>query len=288
MRDEIKKIINKRNVIILTIAIILICFVLPMIITVIAYEANFGSRVTIDENNSMMKFEDYEMSRENIEFKSNKGQTLRGYLYTKEGVEPKALIFLSHGYLNVHEDYLAQINYFVENGFEVMGYDNTGTNLSDGDNLIGLGQSAIDLDYALRFVESNEDLNKYKVFLYGHSWGGYAVTYVLNYGHNVAGVVARSGYNNSRDMLVEYGSNLYGDWLKLLSPYAYIYIYEKIKFGDAIDKNGVKGINASKDTPVMLFHSKDDDVISLDNSLLIHKDEFVNPDRIKTVLLEDR
>lgn len=67
-----------------------------------------------------------------------------------------------------------------------------------------------------------------------------------------------------------------------------IYIYEKIKFGDAIDKNGVKGINASKDTPVMLFHSKDDDVISLDNSLLIHKDEFVNPDRIKTVLLEDR
>ena len=38
----------------------------------------------------------------------------------------------------------------------------------------------------------------------------------------------------------------------------------------------------------MLFHSKDDDVISLDNSLLIHKDEFVNPDRIKTVLLEDR
>ena len=109
---------------------------------------------------------------------------------------------------------------------------------------------------------------------------------ILNYGHKVDGVVSRSGFNNSRDMLIEYGKRLYGNWLGLLSPYAYI--YEKIKFGDDVDKNGIRGINSAPDTPILLLHSEDDDTISLNNSLLAHKDEMVNPDRIQTILYKDR
>ena len=36
------------------------------------------------------------------------------------------------------------------------------------------------------------------------------------------------------------------------------------------------------------MHSKNDEVISLSNSLLSHKDEMVNPDRIQTILYEDK
>lgn len=269
----------------LIILVILLFIVLPMAITIVAYNSNFGMRVAVSEDS--YSEDDFDMLREEVSFPSNKGQILRGYIYRKDdSYTPKALIVFSHGYTNTHNDYLNQIYYFVENGYIALAYDNTGCGMSDGENMIGLAQSPLDLSCALTFVENNDNLKGYKVFLYGHSWGGYAVTAVLNYGHKVDGVVSRSGFNNSRDMLIEYGKRLYGNWLGLLSPYAYI--YEKIKFGNDVDKNGIKGINSAPNTPILLLHSKDDEVISLSNSLLAYKDEMVNSNRIQTILYEDK
>lgn len=269
----------------LIILVILLFIFLPMTITIVAYNSNFGMRVAISEDS--YSEDNFDMLREEISFPSNKGQILRGYIYRKDdSYTPKALIVFSHGYTNTHNDYLNQIYYFVENGYIALAYDNTGCGMSDGEDMIGLAQSPLDFSSALTFVENNDNLKGYKVFLYGHSWGGYAVTAVLNYGHKVDGVVSRSGFNNSRDMLIEYGKRLYGNWLGLLSPYAYI--YEKIKFGNDVDKNGIKGINSAPNTPILLLHSKNDEVISLSNSLLAHTDEMVNPDRIKTILYEDK
>ena len=269
----------------LTILVILLFIFLPMTITIVAYNSNFGMRVAVSEDS--YSEDNFDMLREEISFPSNKGQILRGYIYRKDdSYTPKALIVFSHGYTNTHNDYLNQIYYFVENGYIALAYDNTGCGMSDGEDMIGLAQSPLDLSSALTFVENNNELKDYNVFLYGHSWGGYAVTAVLNYGHKVDGVVSRSGFNNSRDMLIEYGKRLYGNWLGLLSPYAYI--YEKIKFGNDVDKNGIKGINSAPNTPILLLHSKNDEVISLSNSLLAHTDEMVNPDRIKTILYEDK
>lgn len=278
---------NKTKIFLVTFLslLILLFLIIPMLITSIAYESNFGMRV--DVSNSSYSEDYFDMLKEEVSFVSNNGQTLRGYIYKKDNTyTPKALIVFSHGYLNTHNDYLNQINYFVQNNYMVLAYDNTGSGMSDGNNLIGLAQSPLDLDAALSFVESSNELKNYKVFLYGHSWGGYAVTAVLNYDHKVDGVVSRSGFNNSRDMLIEYGNRLYGDWLGLLSPYAYI--YEKIKFGSSVDDNGIKGINHYKDTPILLLHSKDDDTISLNNSLLAYKDKFVNPERIQTILYDNK
>ena len=270
---------------ILIIFIILLLTVLPMTITIVAYNMNFGMRVSVSANS--FSEDDFDMLREEVSFPSNKGQILRGYIYRKDDTyTPKALIVFSHGYTNTHNDYLNQIYYFVENGYIALAYDNTGCGMSDGDDMIGLAQSPLDLSAALTFVENTDELDDYKVFLYGHSWGGYAVTAVLNYGHKVDGVVSRSGFNNSRDMLIEYGKRLYGNWLGLLSPYAYV--YEKIKFGDAVDKNGIKGINSAPNTPILLLHSEDDGTISLSNSLLAHKDEMINPDKIQTILYKDK
>lgn len=269
----------------LIILVILLFIFLPMAITIVAYNSNFGMRVSVSEDS--YSEDDFDMLREEVSFPSNKGQILRGYIYRKDdSYTPKALIVFSHGYTNTHNDYLNQIYYFVENGYIALAYDNTGCGMSDGEDMIGLAQSPLDLSSALTFVENNDELKGYKVFLYGHSWGGYAVTAVLNYGHKVDGVVSRSGFNNSRDMLIEYGKRLYGNWLGLLSPYAYI--YEKIKFGNDVDKNGIKGINSAPNTPILLLHSKNDEVISLSNSLLAYKDEMVNPNRIQTILYEDK
>lgn len=274
---------KKKLVAIITVIIILILLVIPMTITIIAYNANFNIRVEVTNEQGSLQFEDFNMERFPVEFASNNNQTLRGYIYsnTEDISNKKALIVFSHGYLGTHSDYLDQIDYFTQNNYLVLAYDNTGSGISDGETLIGLAQSPLDLDAALTFAENDETLSKYKILLYGHSWGGYAVAAVLNYNHDVTAIVSRSGFSNSRDMLVEYGSNLYGDFIQILSPYAYV--YEKVKFGNAVDLNGIKGINNSPDTEVLLLHSEDDPVISLENSLLIHKDQYVNPQRIHTI-----
>lgn len=284
------KLYKWKKVLILSLIIlfVIIFLVAPMAITIIAYETNFNLHVKTSDLPSSLTFEDFPLlARESISFSSDNKQILRGYVYRlKDSTQtPKGLIVFSHGYLGTHTDYLNQIDYFVQNGYLVLGYDNTGCGLSDGSSMIGLAQSPIDLDYALKFVESTNSLKQYPILLYGHSWGGYAVSAVLNYNHNIAGVVSRSGFSNSRDMLVEYGSRLYGDFLSALSPY--VYVYEKCKFGNSIDLNGVKGINQST-CPILLLHSMDDKVISLKNSLLIHKDEYTNPERIQTILYEDK
>lgn len=277
---------TKKIIIFSIVIFLLLLLILPFFIAVYAYEANFGMRVDTNTSPSALRFENFSMQRSAISFPSNKEQTLHGYIYYNENnVSPKALIVVSHGYLGTHTDYLNQIDFFVQNNYLVLSYDNTGSGISKGDNLIGLAQSPVDLDYALRFVESNSKLSSYPILLYGHSWGGYAVAAVLNYHPNVSGVVSRSGFSNSRDMLVEYGSHLYSNAISLLSPY--VYFYEKMKFGSIVDNNGVKGINNST-CPILLLHSEDDEVIGIPNSLLTHKEEYSQPERIQTKLYTNK
>lgn len=277
--------------IIISLILVFLLLILPMGITIYAYQANFGMRVDTNSSATSYTFSDFpNLNMEEISFTSNKKQTLRGYIYSTNSInkdykKSKGLIVFSHGYLGTHINYLNQISYFAENGYTVLGFDNTGSGMSDGDNLIGLAQSPLDLNAALKFVSSNNKINTLPIFLYGHSWGGYAVCAVLNYHPNVKAVVSRSGFNNSRDMLVEYGSRLYGNAISLLSPY--VYLYEKAYFGEAVDLNGIKGINNSE-APILLLHSQDDPVISVSNSLYIHKDEYTHPERITAILYQDK
>ena len=67
-------------------------------------------------------FEDLE--NKEIEFKSNKGQTLKGYIYTNKNVnEYKGLIVFVHGMGAGHLSYTTEINTLAKAGFKVLAYD---------------------------------------------------------------------------------------------------------------------------------------------------------------------
>ena len=128
---------TKILIVALIILMILLFIFLPMAITIVAYNSNFGMRVSVSEDS--YSEDDFDMLREEVSFSSNKGQILRGYIYRKDdSYTPKALIVFSHGYTNTHNDYLNQIYYFVENGYIALAYDNTGCGMSDGEDMIGL------------------------------------------------------------------------------------------------------------------------------------------------------
>lgn len=270
------------------VAVVGFLFVVPFCGAAVMYEQVFGKRTEISDSPLLPKFEDFsDMDRRQVRFPSNRGQMLTGYVYSarEDGdTKPKGLVVLSHGLGGGHSSYLYEIDYFVGQGYDVFAYDNTGCYESEGDDMVGLVQSCIDLDYALRYVESDPMLSGPTV-LYGHSWGGYAVAAVLNYGHDVAAIVSRSGFNRSQDMLIDQGVSMVGNVAKVLSPY--MRLYEMIKFGRASGFTGVGGIDSS-DADVMIIQSSDDQVVKLKDSIYGHLGECTRAGDVETILFEDK
>lgn len=262
---------NKK--IILRIVNILICFIVGSFLLVSDLYDDVFKR-TVNNDNLSIRYEDIkdEYNIERINFKSGKN-FLQGYLYNIE--KPKGLIVMSHGIGGGAEHYLSTALYFVDNGYQVFAYDNTACFNSEGKNSVGLVQSVYDLDAALTFIESKEEFDKLPLFLYGHSWGGYAVTSILNFEHNIDAVVSVAGFNRPFEMSCEWGERMLGKLVYIESPFLYFYQY--ILFGDDLNLSAVSGIN-NTDTPVLLVHGNKDELISIDGEATVNfKDEITNP-----------
>jgi len=210
--------------------------------------------------------------REEVRFNSEKNQ-LKGFIYGESN--DKGLVVISHGLGGTADGYFPMIMYFVDNGWRVFAFNNTGVSGSEGKNVRGLPQSIIDLDAALTHVKQSSTLGNLPVMLVGHSWGGNAVCAVLNNEHTVNAVVSFAAYNNGTKMFKEHGVSSAGVFYYLLSPH--FWTIERLKFGKTMKLNAVDGIN-KVGIPVMIVHSSDDKVISAKTtSIYAHRDKITNP-----------
>ncbi len=222
-------------------------------------------------------------SLKHVLFESGKN-TLRGYVYGEEN--DKGLVVMSHGLGSSAKDYLPEAMYFVNKGWRVFAFDNTGTS-TEGDDGIGLPQSVLDLDAALTYIENEPGLKDLPVMLFGHSWGGYANTAVLKYDHNVAAVVSVSGFNSPMGMLNEEMKRMMGPLAYAVYPYGWA--YRAMLFGSAVNLTAVDGINSS-DAAVMIIHGTEDESVSYDGaSIISQRDKITNPNVVyKTCSEENR
>jgi len=267
--------------------IIIFIFLILLLLSKLILNLAFGKRC---EGNAKLKYftaDDFEgLNAKSIEFKSNKGQTLRGNIYTHEEIkEYKGLIIFVHGMGGGHLSYTTEINTLVKAGFIVMAYDNTGTCSSEGKNLKGFYQAVIDLNYALKFVEENSELNKYSIELVGHSWGAYTVCQVLQYKHNIKTVVAMSGPNDSAKLICDFMRKETKINFSFLKPF--IKIVNFLTF----EKNSIKNTSKIlKDTkiPVLLLHGSLDETAALENSPISDKKAIEKNSNIKTIVYEGR
>jgi dienelactone hydrolase len=205
---------------------------------------------------------------------------LTGFIYGEKN--SKGLVVISHGLGYGAEDYLAETLYFVDHGWRVLAYDNTGTYNSQGNSQIGLPQSALDLDAALTYVENDPSLNKLPVMLFGHSWGGYAVAAVLNYNHPVSAVASISGFNSPNELLLEEAKREMGFFGYI--EYPFLVKYQSWIFGDSAKLNAVDGINKSG-IPIMIIHGTEDESISFNGaSIISHKADISNPNVLYKVV----
>lgn len=167
---------------------------LIFLLACLCLHAAFGVRC---EGNPSLKYfthEDFDdLDAEPVSFRSDKGQLLRGAVYTCRGVEPTALVIFAHGMGGGHLCYTTDIRTIAKAGFAVLAYDNTGTIASEGRSLRSFYQAVKDIRSALEFVRGDGRLSGYKIVLAGHSWGGYTVCQALAFAEaQVSGVVAFS------------------------------------------------------------------------------------------------
>lgn len=275
MKNSIFK--KKKNPIISLLITILIIVISFSVVSFIIVKINFDdifSRTELDEITAYLRYNDVkdEYPREMLSFMSGENK-LQGYLYGSDNT--KGLVVISHGLGGGAENYTAETVRFVNEGYQVFGYDNTGCYKSEGDNCIGLPQSVIDLDAALTYIEQEPRFKDLPVLLYGHSWGGYAVTAIFNYDHNITASVSVAGFNQPMQMIIEWARGMMGGFAYV--EYPYIWLYQKTIFGNNLDITAINGIN-NTDTPILLLHGSEDTTIGIDESaIMAYRNEITNP-----------
>jgi len=263
--------------------IIILCFVIIGYIgcTIIALEAYSQSFERVEELSERYDFLSYffwkdidqvKYSREEVHFNSG-GNKLQGFIYG--GSNNNGLVIISQGLGGTADCYFSMIMFFVDKGWRVFAFNNTGVSGSEGESIRGLTQSVIDLDAALNFVKDSSKFSGLPVMLVGHSWGGYAVTAVLNYNHKINAVVSFAGYNNGSELFKDIALSSVGGVYYVLSPQ--MWAIEKQLFGNTVKLTAVDGINKA-DIPVMVVQSSDDDVILANTtSIYAHRSKIKNP-----------
>ncbi len=248
----------------------------------------FSKRCEGNENLKYLKAKNFDnLNAHPINFKSDKGQTLNGFLYSGAKTDKyKALIVFAHGMGAGHLAYTTEINYFAQKGYLVLAYDNTGTCESEGAKLVGFGQGVIDLSNAIEFVNSREDLKDLPLLLLGHSWGGYCVCNVPAVTDaKIKGIVAFSPFNSINRLLADMVKMRTKANIRFITPF--LDIVNLMKFGKV-------GILRSCDTissnqiPTLVMHGGNDMTINVQNSPVGLKHRIAENPNARTVLYDSK
>ena len=210
-----------------------------------------------------------EIPHVNVSFKSN-GQQLVGNLF---GTNKKGLVIFAHGLGLGSDDYYMITKALAQNGYQVLAYDATGTFRSEGPSTVGINQSVVDLRSALDFVMSHKELEYDKLYLVGHSWGGYAVAAILNEKKYPVDKVVSLGASNSAFELMYY--NVEHPAERLMLPFTSL--YHILAFGKDFFYTAVSGLNKSN-VPALIVHGTKDEQIDIKTtSIVAHRNKIKNP-----------
>lgn len=267
----------KRIIIIILCALILVFCIVSFFSVKSVFRETF-KRSDRSYFSAYLRFDELEMdySIDAVKFDSGENNLI-GYIFGREDADK--LVVMSHGMGGGAESFTSEILYFIKNGYRIFAFDNTGCFNSEGEGMMGMAQSVIDLDAALTYIESDDELNNLPVLLYGHSWGGYAAAAVLGSDHDIKASVSISGYNTPMAILTEQSISMIGKPLTYIE-YPFIWLNNKLTFGSKANISAVDSINSS-DAHVMIIHGTGDEVVKFDGaSIISHKDEITNPNVI--------
>lgn len=208
------------------------------------------------------------LQAEPYSFKSDKN-ILNGFFYHYDKYDASTIVIFSHGIGGGHSSYLKEINELAKMGYLVLAYDNTGCVSSEGASICGLSQSVKDLDFAIKSLKEKENFKDKKIFVVGHSWGGFAASNINNFEH-VDKVVAISPFIS---LSAEYHSLFKG----LLGIFVPSIIKEELKaVGEWAKSSALNALNKSN-VSALIVHSMDDKTVSYKKNTGVLQRKIKNP-----------
>lgn len=246
---------------------LVIYLVASFMIVMLVYEGIFA-RVEEYEYHSYLCYEDMvdyncrEVSFDSGNFKIN------GRIY---GDNKDKLVILCHSKGGSGEDMLAEVQFFVDNGYSAMVFDYSGCGKSEGTSQIGLRQPAYILENALSYAKKQGYADMY---LYGMGVGGYSAGICSGY-EGVKAVAAISSFNSISEITLEYAT----ENMSVLGylEYPVMMLYQYMVFGADIGDDFVSAVNDSG-VPVMVINGTKDETILYDGAALIDSaDKITNP-----------
>lgn len=214
--------------------------------------------------------------RREISFQNDRGEVLRGFLFSYGSRPSKGLLVVYHGYGMSLDDYLPECEFFSRRGYLVLAFDGSGTGHSDG-ILYGLPQHILDLKSCLDYVTGVPELSRLPLLLYGHSWGGYGVDCVGVLGQwNIRGIVSASAFATSTAALVEHVKRHYalfsGPIVRGLR------LEERRSYGTLAGVTAMDGLR-KQSCPVLIAQSDDDRIIRFSDNYQVMAKAFMGDPR---------
>ncbi len=210
-----------------------------------------------------------------------KNYHLKGYLFAPSAnlkSKPKGLLIFGHGLWVDHREYIAEITFLIDKGWQVLAYDGTGSGVSDGNSTRGLVQSALDMNAVLEYVNNHEDLKDMEKVIFGHSWGGFGAA--VNMGkleHNIKAAVTVSTYAYPVETLVNVVKDVIGPFAYIFYPFIWGRNFKE--FGKNYNLNAVDALNNSE-APTLVIHGQNDTFLGIDSSALFAHRNEINKDNV--------
>lgn len=213
------------------------------------------------------------------EFKSSKGDTLRGNFYYYDGYKQNHIIVFEHGMGAGHNAYFREIELLAKKGYMVYSYDHTGCMNSDGKHSYGFLTSLADLDSCLNSLKKDYPGNKISVV--GHSWGAFSTSNIAAFHPDVAHVIALAPFNSLSSILHQTFHGLLG------FMYKHAYNLEASFNEKYAESSAVEALKNYKGH-ALIFHSKDDNVLNIKYHFNVIQKALSNHENIELVLLDKK
>lgn len=270
---------------IIIISIFLMMLILLFIISIVFRKSVLGHRY--DDNDTLHYFsvDDFEgLKSKNVKFKSEK-YNLSGAFYYTDNLTPSGIIVFAHGIGVGHIQYMTEIDYLVKHGFLVFAYDTRGCLNSEGKGIAFFQKGIIDLNNAISFVKSYKSLEKYKVFLFGHSMGAYCVNNISYFRNDIDGIVSMSGFNSSIGLYKDFISEALPKYGKMFA--CLLKIEELFRLGKMSKINSIDSLKNTS-IPTLLISGDKDNVVNAQNNFMTFKSELSSNSKIEFYLVNDR
>ena len=237
-----------------TVVAIIVYITVSMLATKIIYDSVF-QRYDAENIIAFEKITESDICRKEYSYACGE-VSLKGALYSTKKSE-YGLVLLIPGFKAEMKEYEGVIYALLREGFDVFSFDPTGHGESSGEDSVGFPQIINDVDSTLDFI--NKKLKYDKIFLLGHSRGGYGACCALNSDKNISAVVSVNGVDTAMDAIMAYSTQYVGTFA--YGNYPFLSLYQNLVFGSELaQRSAVEEINKS-DIPVLIIQAKNDESI---------------------------